>query len=159
VFAPADQAWFDALRRGHFPPERNRLDAHLTLFHHLPPSLAPELTRRLAEATRAGPAPDARLAGPFSLGRGVAFRIDSPGLEAIRAELADAFAGLLAPQDQARWRPHVTVQNKVEPAAARALLAELAAGFAPRPLRLGALAAWWYRGGPWEPLSRHPFAA
>jgi hypothetical protein len=28
-------AWLDGLRREHFPPERNFLSAHLTLFHRL----------------------------------------------------------------------------------------------------------------------------
>ena len=30
------QRRLDALRRTHFPPDRNHLDAHVTLFHHLP---------------------------------------------------------------------------------------------------------------------------
>lgn len=30
------QARFDALRSRHFPPDRNVLDAHVTLFHALP---------------------------------------------------------------------------------------------------------------------------
>ena len=158
LFGAEDQAWFDRLRREHFPPERNQLSAHLTMFHHLQPSLAPELKQRLAAATRRTRAPDARVAGLVSLGRGVAYRIDSPGLAAIRGELADAFSGTLLPQDQQGWRAHVTVQNKVEPAAAKALLAELSAGFVARPVAIAGLAAWWYRGGPWEPLSRHMFA-
>ena len=152
-----DQAWFDGLRRRHFPPERNVLAAHLTMFHHLPPSSADELKRRLTRETRGFVAPDARVAAPFSLGKGVAHRIDSPGLQAVRARLAEAFAGLLTPQDQAGWRAHVTIQNKVAPAAAKALLAELSGGFESRPVRVAGLAAWWYRGGPWEPLSRHSF--
>ena len=32
-FAPADFAYLDALRRAHFPPERNILPAHLTMLH------------------------------------------------------------------------------------------------------------------------------
>ena len=35
VLDAASQAFFDRLRRQHFPPERNVLDAHLTLFHAL----------------------------------------------------------------------------------------------------------------------------
>jgi hypothetical protein len=158
LFGAADAAWLNGLRQRHFPPERNHLDAHLTMFHHIAPDLATELRQRLNAETRGLPAPAARLAGVMSLGRGTAFRIESPELEAIRARLADAFRGMLMPQDQAGWRPHVTVQNKVEPAAARALKAELEAGFAPRPIAIVALGAWWYRGGPWEPLSRHMFA-
>jgi 2'-5' RNA ligase len=157
LFGPQDFTWLDGLRRAHFPPQRNQLSAHLTLFHHLPPSLAPELKQRLAEITRTT-RPPAMAAGVISLGRGVAIRIDSPQLTAIRADLANAFAGLLLPQDAAGWRPHVTIQNKVEPAAARALHATLAHDFKPQPIAIIGLAAWWYRGGPWEPLSRHLFS-
>ncbi len=156
-FGRADQAWFDALRQRHFPPERNYLAAHLTMFHHLPPSVAPELKQRLAAEVRGIAAPAARLAAPFSLGRGVAFRIDSPALEDIRGRIADAFAAVLTPQDRAGWRPHVTVQNKVEPLQAKALLDALTRDFAPRTVQISALATWWYRGGPWEPLSSHQF--
>ena len=70
-----------------------------------------------------------------------------------------AFAGLLTPQDAGGWRAHVTVQNKVEPAAAKALLTALRDGFRPRPVAIAGLAAYWYRGGPWEMLSRHMFSA
>ena len=154
----ADQAWLDALRRAHFPPERNQLAAHLTMFHHLPPSIADELKHRLTQETRGIARPRATLAAPFSLGRGVAFRIDSADLAAIRIRLADAFVGLLTPQDQAGWRAHVTVQNKVEPAAAKVLLAALSQGFSARPIAIAGMAAYWYRGGPWELLSQHRFA-
>ena len=158
LFGAADTAFFDTLRLRHFPPERNQLKAHLTMFHHLAPSLERELKQRLTAETRAIVAPDARIAGLMSLGRGVAFRIESPALEEIRDRLADAFAPLLTPQDRAGWRPHVTVQNKVEPAVAKALQAELERDFRPRTVRITGLATWWYRGGPWEALSRHSFA-
>jgi hypothetical protein len=158
LFEAADAAWFDALRRQHFPPERNQLAAHLTMFHHLPPSLAAELKGRLASETRGISPPKARIAGLVSLGEGVAYRIDSDDLMAIRARLSDHFTGMLTPQDQAGWRPHVTVQNKVRPDVARALLRALEAEFTPRPVAIVGMASWWYRGGPWEPLSRHMFA-
>ncbi len=158
LFGRQDQAWLEALRREHFPEERNRVEAHLTLFHHLPPSAADELKTRLAAATRGVRAPTARAAGLMSLGRGVAIKIDSPGLAAIRDELAESFAGLLMPQDAGGWRPHVTIQNKVSPSIARLLLGRLTAEFRPHALELAGLASWWYRGGQWEPHSRHMFA-
>lgn len=158
LFGAGDAAFFDELRVRHFPPERNQLKAHLTMFHHLAPSLESELKQRLKAETSRVPPPEARIAGLMSLGGGVAFRIESPGLEDIRAGLADAFAAVLTPQDRAGWRPHVTVQNKVDPAVAKALQADLARDFRPRAVRIAGLAAWWYRGGPWEPLSRHMFA-
>ncbi|VXC50484.1 2'-5' RNA ligase family protein [Sphingomonas sp. 8AM] len=159
LFGREDQAFFDAQRTAYFPPERNQLAAHLTMFHHLPPTLAPELRQRLVTETRGVSAPRARIADVISLGRGVAYRIDSDELVDVRARLAAAFAGLLTPQDAGGWRAHVTVQNKVEPAAAKALVAELRASFGPRPVMISGLAAYWYRGGPWEMLSRHSFAA
>lgn len=154
----SDQAAFDALRREHYPPERNVLPAHLTLFHHLPPSVEDELKRRLTEATRGMRAPVAKAAGLMSLGRGVAVKIESPGLAAIRRELCEAFAGLLMPQDAGGWRPHVTIQNKVAPSMAKLLMGALAKQFHPREVEIAGLASWRYRGGPWEPLSRHMFA-
>jgi len=158
LFGRIDQAWFDGLRRAHFPPERNQLDAHLTLFHHLPPSIGAELKHRLQEETRGVRAPPARASGLMALGRGVAVRVECPDLLAVRARLSEAFAGLLTPQDAGGWRPHVTIQNKVAPATAKLLLAQLDRDFRPREVEVAGLAAWWYRGGPWEPLSRHMFA-
>lgn len=157
-FGADDFAYLDGLRRRHFPPERNLVPAHCTLFHHLAPQLGDELRHRLASMTRGVRAPRAWLGGLIDLGRGVAFRIESPELEAIRAELAAAFAPMLVPQDRAGWRPHVTIQNKVAPSESKALLAELHADFAPRPLVIAGLASWHYRGGPWEAHSSHNFA-
>ncbi|HEX4873414.1 MAG TPA: 2'-5' RNA ligase family protein, partial [Sphingorhabdus sp.] len=30
----ADQSWANRMRQAHFPPERNFLSAHITMFHH-----------------------------------------------------------------------------------------------------------------------------
>lgn len=158
VLGRSDQAAFDGLRRAHYPPERNVLPAHLTLFHHLPPSVEDELKHRLTEATRGVRAPAAKAAGLMSLGRGVAVKVELSGLAAIRRDLCEAFAGLLMPQDAGGWRPHVTIQNKVAPSMAKLLMTALAKEFRPREVEIAGLAAWWYRGGPWEPLSRHMFA-
>jgi hypothetical protein len=158
LFGAADAAFLTGLRRAHFPLERNHLDAHLTLFHHLPPSIESELKHRLAQDTRGVTPPRASLAGVMNLGRGVAFRVESPELEAIRESLRDAFAPLLTPQDAGGWRPHVTIQNKVEPGIARALKTDLETDFRPRPLAIAGIGCFYYRGGPWEPISRHMFA-
>lgn len=158
LFGADDAAFLTGLRRAHFPPERNHLDAHLTLFHHLPPSVEAEVKHRLSQETRGVRQPRAMLAGLIDLGRGVALRVDCPDIEAIRESLRDAFAPLLTPQDAGGWRPHVTIQNKVEPAVARALKADLQAQFQPRPLTIAGIGCFYYRGGPWEPISRHMFA-
>jgi predicted transcriptional regulator len=156
LFGPGDDGWLQQLRQTHFPPERNHVPAHLTLFHQLPPGLADELSDRLAQAAAAAP-PWATITAIMNLGQGTAFRVESEALARIRTGLADAFHGLLMPQDQAPWRPHITIQNKVEPKAARALQQQLSATFEPRPLAVRALASWRYLGGPWERLKVHPF--
>ena len=156
LFGPGDDGWMQELRRTHFPPERNQVPAHLTLFHHLPPDLEAEIGRRLAIAT-AIKAPEARVVGVQDLGGGTALRLASEGLSDIRAMLADAFHGLLIPQDMAPWRPHITVQNKVARRDAIALQKLLTGRFEGRALAITGLASWRYLGGPWEPIRRHAF--
>ena len=156
LFGPGDDGWLQHLRRSHYPAELNRVPAHLTLFRHLPPSLEGELSTRLAAAA-AAPPPRAEIVGIMDLGEGTAFRAESAALAEIRDTLADAFHGLLMPQDQTPWKPHITIQNKVKSAEARRLQQQLRAGFEPRPLVIRALASWRYLGGPWEPLKTHPF--
>jgi len=153
---PSDFAWLDALRRRHYPPERNQVPAHLTMFHALPPSSEAEIRRELGRQA-AAPPPRAAIAGLMNLGTGVAFRIVSDDLEALRADLADHCHGLLGAQDRGGWRPHVTIQDKVQPSAARMLLADLEKDFRPRPLGISALALHRYLSGPWEPIARYPF--
>ena len=156
MFGDGDNGWLQALRRAHYPPERNRVPAHLTLFHHLPPGVETELRRRLADYAST-PAPAAAIAGIMDLGGGTALRVESEGLEDIRYDLALALRGLLTPQDMAPWRPHVTIQNKVEPKEAKALQARLRAGFERRPLDIKGLASWRYLDGPWEPVKSWTF--
>ena len=149
--AAEDLAWLDALRRRHYPPERNQVPVHLTMFHALAPSAEDEARRRLA-ARSAFPAPAASIAGLMDLGGGVAFRVVSDELDAIRDELADDLHGLLGAQDSGGWRPHLTIQNKVAPKVARELLRTLERDFQPRPLRIAGLGLHRYLGGPWETL-------
>jgi hypothetical protein len=155
---PSDlQAWANRLRRAHYPAERNRVEAHLTLFHALPPSCEAELRDVLAAAAAGHPPVAARLEGAMSLGRGTALRIASADLLALRADLAERFRGLLTPQDVPVPRLHVTVQNKVAEKAARALLTELERTIEPLGFRFSGLALHRYRDGPWEFVKRWSF--
>jgi 2'-5' RNA ligase len=156
---PAAFAYFDARRRRHFPPERNLIPAHLTLFHALPGAEAATILRDLDEACARRPPLTLSVTGLRSLGRGVAYRIESPDLAALRRDLAARWSAWLTPQDRQPHQPHVTVQNKVDPAAARATLAELAAAFAPFGATGSGLDLWRYRGGPWEAVAHVAFAA
>ena len=156
-FGKADFAWADGLRRQHFPPERNQVPAHLTLFHALPPSSEDEARRALRRVAGEHSPPPAMLSGLMSLGGGVAFRVHTPELDAIRNELAEAFHGLLSAQDSGGWAPHITIQNKVTSTVARDLMTSLQRSFEPRPLAVRGLLLFRYLGGPWEPLGGYGF--
>ena len=154
--APGDFSWLEGLRRRHYPAERNRVPVHLTMFHAMPPSAETELRARLKSLVRRT-APAARIEGLMDLGGGVAFRVVSPELDAIREELGAGLHGLLGPQDSGGWRPHVTIQNKVAPKVARALKETLERSFVPRPLALSGLAVHRYLDGPWAAVAAYPF--
>ncbi len=134
------------------------MPAHLTVLHAAPDD-GLDAVRRTAAAQ----------AGPLTLWvdrllafrAGVAYGISAPGLEALRARLVAALGGpgRLTAQDGQPFRPHVTVQNRADPAAARALHDRLARGFAPFAARAEGLEAWWYEpGGTWARAGRFAFA-
>lgn len=152
----SDLAWLDRLRRAHYPPERNRVPAHLTIFHALPPSAEREVRSSLSRTVSAEP-PQASIEGLMNLGGGVAYRVVSPQLDQIRSQLAHDFHGLLSAQDSDGWRPHVTIQNKVSAKEARALMIEIEQGFCPQPLEIRGLGLHRYIDGPWERLVTYAF--
>ena len=157
VLAAPAQARFEGLRREHYPAELNRVPAHVSLFHHLPGSELAAIKRRLAAVCGPLPPPQVEVAGLKSLGRGVSFVLRSPELDSVRGELADGWLPLLVPQERAGFRGHVTVQNKVTGAVAKATLDSLTAGFVPFATTAVAVAIWRYLDGPWEALGQVTF--
>jgi 2'-5' RNA ligase len=152
-------AFFEAERRRSFPPERNLIPAHLTLFHKLPGEHLDAIKRDIDTLTSAQPPISLEVTGLRSLGRGVAYTLLSPELASLRQGLAQGWEAWLGPQDRQKHQPHVTVQNKAEPQEARALLSELTDAFQPFTATGVGLDLWWYRGGPWEKARGFPFAA
>ncbi|MGV3577423.1 2'-5' RNA ligase family protein [Brevundimonas sp.] len=150
---------FQDLRESHFPPHRNQVPAHLTLFHALPAEHEGEVRQALEAACKVRHPMRLDVRGPWSLGRGVAYRLASPDLERLRADSAQAFSAWLRPQDRAPFRPHITIQNKVEPDEARRLLETLQHGFEPFDIEARGLLLWRYLGGPWELVERFNFDA
>ena len=150
------QSRADQLRREHFPPERNHLNAHVTLFHAIAAPYEDELRDLLAVEARAKPIA-ARLDGVMSLGGGTALKLTSLTMLELRERIAERFHGLLTPQDLQVPRLHVTVQNKVSSTKAKALQAHLAATIEPRDFAFAGLALHRYRGGPWELVKRWSF--
>jgi 2'-5' RNA ligase superfamily protein len=97
-----------------------------------------------------------RFTGLRFLGAGV--DVEAPELQRFRDRLKSELGGTLAAQAAQRWRPHVTVQNKVAPATAKAVLSDLSPAFAPRDGTATALRVWRYLGGPWSLAGRFAFS-
>lgn len=155
---PADVlAWADGLRRAHFPPERNKLAAHVTLFHAFAPSLREELIGVLGRYAGEFAPPEARIDGLMDLGGGTALRIHCPALLRLRKAIAEHFHGALTAQDQHTPRLHVTIQNKVERPVAMALQVELSKTLQPRPFAFTGLGLHIYRNPHWEGLGTWRF--
>ena len=152
-------SWATQLRSENFPPERNFLKAHVTLFHALPPSSEGEVHDVLAQLARDNPPVPARLEGVMKLGKGTALHLSSPAMIELWEVMADRFHGLLIPQDMHPPRLHVTVQNKVRIEEARALQADLAPRVIPRDFTFRGLELHAYKGGPWDFIKRWRFRA
>jgi 2'-5' RNA ligase len=161
ALAGEDAERFDRERRAHFPPERNHLRAHVTLFHALPGELEREVLAAVAQEARR-PAFEVAVTSVRLLGRGVAYALESADLAAVHRDLLARFSGLLGEaltaQDRQPLSPHVTVANKLLPDRARELHDQLVDTFAPWAVRATGLSLWRYLGGPWEPVETVPFA-
>ena len=151
----AAQQRFDAERARLFPPGRTQVGAHVTLFHAVPGELETQVRSDLAAA--AGPSFPVGVAAVLPLGRGAAYALVSTELAHRHRALQELWWPHLTAQDRQGLRPHVTVQNKVSPAEARATLTVLRRAFRPFEIRAEASCLWRYDDGPWTELARIPF--
>lgn len=146
----ASSGFFDDLRVRHFPPDRNFLRAHVTLFHHLPGADLGNIKRDLTKICIEN--------APFSLaftrwrflGKGTAMTIKSEDLLNLRARLVRLWNENLTAQDRQKFQPHITVQNKVAPAEARELFEKLSADWQVRRGEARGLSLWHYLGSNWR---------
>ncbi|MHB8286788.1 MAG: 2'-5' RNA ligase family protein [Caulobacteraceae bacterium] len=148
----------DELRKVHFPPALNRIPAHLSLIHQLPGDRLEEVASSLAALAPDGAVP-LELSGLRLLGRGVAYDVTSPLLMDLHRRITKRWAESLIPQDRQKFTPHVTIQNKTSPQAARALRDVLARDFQPIRGHGVGLLVWRYLGGPWRLERRIGFGA
>jgi len=148
-------AFFNALRKKHFPPRINYLDAHLTLFHQLPP--VPAVNQLLETVAAKQKKINLEVAGIMKLGRGIAYKLKSEELIWLQDNLKKEWIAWLKPQDQQKFNPHITVQNKVEVAVANSLYHELSASFQPFTAEGIGLSLWEYQGGPWLKVKDYAF--
>ena len=152
----ATQERFDAERRELFPPGRTAVGAHVTLFHALPAHLREVAEVELDRLAGTPPFP-VQVTDVFPLGRGVAYRLAAEEAHRLHRRLQERWQAHLTRQDAQPFRPHVTVQNKVEPEVARATLERLRASFRPLSASAVGLELWRYDGGPWTLLRRWTF--
>ncbi|AMR33429.1 hypothetical protein A0256_19390 [Mucilaginibacter sp. PAMC 26640] len=151
------QLFFNYLRQKYFPADINYLDAHLMLFHNLPAaekSISAELELMARETTTF----NMEVTDVACIGRGVAYKIVSPQLSWLHKQLQQQWQRWLIPQDTQKLWPHITVQNKVDHFAAKALAIELAADFEQFEVTATGFQLWEYQGGPWEFISQYNFS-
>ncbi len=149
-------AYFNNLRKQHFPAERNYLDAHLTLFHHLPRN-EDAIFEAVKTVCLQQKLMNLQVAQVASIGAGVAFKLECEALKKLHKNLQQQFQLWLTPQDkQALW-PHITIQNKVDRATAIKLQLELSSNFKPFEIQGLGLTLWEYLGGPWQLLETVDF--
>ena len=151
------QVFFDEQRSKYFPAAINFIQAHLTLFHHLPDNDTSVLAtlQTLCVQQKAISLP---ITAVVNTGKGVAYKIESQPLVLLHKKLQKHWHPLLTAQDRQGLWPHITVQNKVSAQAAYETEQALRASFRPFTAVATGLTLWRYLNGPWQ-LYRHlPFA-
>lgn len=148
--------YFDRLRQQYFPPEKNFLSAHITLFHALPreqESNVHQVLQQICACTSSLPLTFPKLR---FLGQGVAVEVICPELLQLRHHLAKQWSTWLNRQDQQSYRPHITIQNKTTGNEARQLYEQLSHEWQPLEGYGEGLLLWHYQGGPWELAAEFP---
>jgi hypothetical protein len=145
------QQHFNGLRSLYFPPERNHLDAHLTLFHALPDERY--IVREVIEAAQMQNIFEIEAESIVSIGKGTAVKTAAPELMSLHRTLQAKWSVLLTDQDKQKLWPHVTIQNKVMPDEAKKLQDMLGAIFQPFHFTACGVQLWRYLGGPWQAVA------
>lgn len=153
------QAAFEALRERYFPPQRNVIPAHLSLFNQLPGEQLERVRDDLREICAEVAVFAARVDGLRFLGKGVAYTLSSAELESFHCRLASRWEPWLWPQDRQGLSAHITVQNKVTPQSARRLYNHLQSTSGPAEATIEGVSLWRYLGGPWKPIQEFHFCA
>ncbi len=80
----------------------------------------------------------------------MAIEVNSSGLLKLRNRLASRWGPWLTAQDKQGYRPHITIQNKVDPLEARRLFEFMVETWQPVAGTAAGVQLWHYRGGPWD---------
>lgn len=147
--------YFTGLRNQHFPKYCNFLEAHLTLFHKLPPekTIIAETLKEVCKRSSLS----LEVSGIKNMGKGVAFEIQSPELVKLHKTLQQKFSRFLISKDRLKIWPHITIQNKVTAFKASQTLALLQQDFKPFTVEGTGIGCWLYKDGPWEKKEEYIF--
>ena len=156
-FDPPTFERLDALRAEYFPPERNFIPAHLSLFHHLPGAEEAAIDAALAEAAQSTGPIDLQFRTPRKMDRGFLLTVDAPEAARVHARLAREFGPWLTPQDRQPFRSHITIMNKADREVAARAFRAFQATWSPWQGVGDRLLLWEYRGGPWDFVAEYPF--
>ncbi|GAB4378561.1 MAG: 2'-5' RNA ligase family protein [Elainellaceae cyanobacterium] len=157
-----DQQTFEQvnkLRQQYYPPGRNIVPAHITLFHALPGDQKGAIEQRLQMVCSQMPKISLHLSTLRFLGRGTAIEVSAPELVKLQQTLAETWHDWLKAQDRQAYRPHITIQNKVAAAEARQGYEHLMNRWQPWNGYGEGLLLWYYRQGPWEFVQEFSFIA
>ena len=148
----------DNWRQQYFPPARNHLKAHLTIYHQLPGQNIKEISKTLQAFVLTHSAIALRFSHLITRAGFVGVAIESPELIEARAKLSRLFGSTLRAQDKQPYRPHVTITNLGSPKEAEKCMADLEPVFSNWNARAEGLELFHYRNGPWDFAEHFPFA-
>ncbi len=153
----SSQYFFNEKRKEYFPPERNFLEAHLTLFHHLPDDedIIIERMETICAQQKIVSLPVTEVK---NIGKGVVYKIESKELISLHKRLQKEWLPHLTIQDRQGLWPHITIQNKVTIEEAKRTLEKEKTGFASFIAQAEGFTLWRYLNGPWQWYRSFPFA-
>ncbi|PSL45622.1 2'-5' RNA ligase superfamily protein [Chitinophaga niastensis] len=154
---PMHQPFFNGLRKAHFPAHANYLDAHITLFHHLP-SNEPCIYETLTVLSKQTPF-TLKVNGLHRFENGVAYTLASDILQTLHQSMQEKWKAWLVWRDQQPLWPHITIQNKVTAFKSQQLHEKLGAAFVPFEVAAVGITTWLYLNGPWERVAYFPFTS
>lgn len=116
-----------ALRNQHFPPNINKLSAHVALFRALPGSQLPVIQSAIQHLVHHHDPFPISTGEPFLMAHGVGLHVHVEPAPHIFRTLKEQWNGFLSKQDQS-FRAHYTIQNKVQSSVAQESLVAIRSG-------------------------------
>lgn len=153
------QALLDEWRASYFPPSRNYLKAHLTIYHQLPGQKLVSIQEALQRVVANEKPTDLHFDGLKHHQGFVGITLSAPGVVGIKERLDLEFKDVLRAQDRQGYRPHITVTNLGSPGDAKRCYDQLSKMFIPWTGCAVGLDLYHYHGGPWEHAATFLFEA